>query len=625
MKWLKVVVWICGWLLMWSIAAEPVEASERERELELDPGRSKQGIGWLVEDEGGGRQIRGGQKQMRSWECWRDMEPGKRKRMKSYRRRKKGGKGRQGRRLRYSRSRKRERAEPEAEKERREDEGASVQTEVKKEEAGAESEACLLNEAEWVEAQWGASELGDKRLTKRAVKMGRRMVANPAGSIPDQMEAWGETKGAYRLLNNKKVSLEKLSEGHWQQTRQASQEAEVVLQIQDTSEVDLTSQKHIQGLGPIGNDRGRGFLLHTVLSFVPGGEKVLGLSHQQVVLRQARQGERKKKWMRTPEALVWEKAAQEVGQPEAGRLWVHVGDRGSDIYSFMGLCQEMPGVEFLVRLYSNRLLDWSEQPSAEGNRSEPERHLLDYARKLTRQGPSFEVEVAAQKNQSKRQATVQLAWSQVTIPAPKEAPKAIRRFGSFKAWVVRAWEVNPPEEVSEPLEWVLLSSLPVHNWTDARQRVTWYKHRWLIEEYFKSLKTGCQLEQSQLDHRADFERLLGFLSPIAVRLLQIRQIVRQAPDTAAPDLIHPVPLQLVAREIESDPKIMTVQQFWLGVAQLGGHLGREADGMPGWITIWRGLRKLQLMMRGATLALGLPPGSIPLLLGLDGPKDVGKA
>ncbi len=456
---------------------------------------------------------------------------------------------------------------------------------------------------EWATQQWGQTELGDKRRTRRAVLMGERMALNPGGSIPEQMGSWSASKAAYLLLNEKDVTLDNLSQPHWIQTRQAAGQEQVVLMIQDTTEMDFTHQPHIKNLGPIGDGRGRGFLLHSVIAFVPGLQTVLGLAHQQAILRIPHlEDQPPKKWARTPESLVWEKATQAVGKPPEGTIWVQMGDRGSDSFGFMASCDPENDLHFLIRLKSNRVLDWSDRTDPAPPVGDPERYLISYARTLPAYGQTFTVEVAARKGQPRRTATVQLSWAQVTIPVPKGAPQQLQQYQSIKAWVVRVWEVNPPPKV-EQVEWTLLSSLPVLSWDDAHQRCQWYAQRWLIEDFHKALKSGCRIERTQLDDRLDIERLLGFLSPIALRLLQIRQIARQAPDTPAHSEIDPLPLRILATALQTNPTTMTIAQFWAGVAQLGGYLGRTSDGPPGWITLWRGYRQLQLMVRGARFVL----------------------
>lgn len=454
-----------------------------------------------------------------------------------------------------------------------------------------------FDEAAWAAAQWGQLELGDRRRTKRAVELGLAMVRQPEASLPEQLKSWGATKAAYRLLNESSLNLEKLSASHWQQSRQASGQVPVVLMLQDTTEVDLTSHKTMQGLGPIGNGRGRGFLLHSVLAVIPEGEQIVGMVHQQTVLRQPRVAGKRPE-QRSPEGLVWEKAVAQVGSPPEACRWVHVGDSGSDNFGLLVACAKQARVEFLIRLCRNRLLG---ETAADGS----EQKLLTYGRQLPPQGPEIQVTVSPRQGQPQRQARLRLSWSQVTLPAPRRhADPHWAEHAPLTAWIVCATEIAPPEDC-EPLVWLLLSSCPVTCWSEAYQCTRWYSYRWLIEEFHKGLKTGCRLEERLLDHRHDLERLLGFLTPIAVRLLQLRQYARLAPDTFAHTLIDPHLLQLLVAELPAKKlsvATMTISQFWYGLAQLGGHLGRKSDGPPGWLTLWRGYRYFLLLLRGTTYA-----------------------
>jgi hypothetical protein len=168
--------------------------------------------------------------------------------------------------------------------------------------------------------------------------------------------------------------------------------------------------------------------------------------------------------------------------------------------------------------------------------------------------------------------------------------------------VLRIWEVDPPPEVEDPVEWFLLTSVPTQTTEDALTRVQWYLLRWLTEDYHQCLKTGCAIEKRQLDHGDDIQRLLGFLGPIAARLLQMRNLARAEPETPVKQRIDPLTVAILAQRLGwTSTKDITVHTFWRGVAQLGGHLGRRGDGPPGWKTIWRGWQLLQDLVSGARL------------------------
>ena len=115
------------------------------------------------------------------------------------------------------------------------------------------------------------------------------------------------------------------------------------------------------------------------------------------------------------------------------------------------------------------------------------------------------------------------------------------------------------------------------------------------------LKTGCKIEASQLDDGADIQRLLGFATPIAVRLLQLKQLVHQTPDRLACEVIDPLMVQVLALRHKVIATTLTLAEFWRRVARLGGHLGRTSDGDPGWRTLWKGWQLLSDLTDGARL------------------------
>jgi hypothetical protein len=152
------------------------------------------------------------------------------------------------------------------------------------------------------------------------------------------------------------------------------------------------------------------------------------------------------------------------------------------------------------------------------------------------------------------------------------------------------------------VEWFLLTSVPTTAVDEAMTRVRWYLLRWLTEDYHKCLKTGCSLEKRRLDHGDDIRRLLGFLGPIAAKLLQMRNVARAEPNAPAEEHVDELTLGILSKKLEWAPdKEITLRTFWHGVAQLGGYLGRRGDGPPGWQTIWKGWRQLQHLVDGARL------------------------
>ena len=265
--------------------------------------------------------------------------------------------------------------------------------------------------SKWAVQQWATAELGDMRRTARAVAIGARIAAAPEATLPTQMRSSSELKGAYRLLNNPDITLAQLLAPHCEATRVAASRTELTLLVQDTTELDYTAHANIiSGLGPIGNGGGRGLLLHSTLAVVPATGQVLGLIDARVVLRQPAAKPRNRR-QSSPEARLWDDAAEQVGRPPALAAWMHGCDRGADDFDLMAICRRQD-THFLIRARHNRRLQW---PATTGA-APPPRRLLDYARSLPPQpGSQYQVAVPATFKHPARQAEVVLSWGTVTF------------------------------------------------------------------------------------------------------------------------------------------------------------------------------------------------------------------
>lgn len=490
----------------------------------------------------------------------------------------------------------------------------------------------LTDPIAWAQETFGAAELGDPRRTKRLVRVAGQMAADPQGSLPREMGGdWAALKAAYRLVRADGVTHEAISRPVWQQTRQqVEQELGVVLVVHDDTELDYGYCPATSGLGPIGNGTHRGFFVQTVLAVVPRGssEHVLGLLHQEAWVRQparreadGRKESSRQRQERPRESEVWTRAVEQVGSPPQGEVWIHVADRYADMFAFLKRCRQM-GTFFLVRAAQNRCV------RAEEEQAEPELdHLLDRAKSWPAQAQGS-IEVPSEHERRARTAQVQLSWGGMHLLPPKTGAYA----GSdpLQIWVVRVWEPEPPskqeaqrefvpsqkhgshrrrepqsEEV-EALEWILLSALPVESAQQAWQAIDHYSSRWPIEDFHRGLKTGCSLEQRHLQEQRSLENLLAMVSPIAVRLLQLRNLCRAEPEQPALAWVEPEEAQVIAWQQDVAVERLTIEQFVFSVAQLGGFLRRACDGPPGWQTLWQGWLRLRWFVAGMRFTAHAP-------------------
>src|SRR5215469_6111959 len=214
----------------------------------------------------------------------------------------------------------------------------------------------VLDPKSWAERTFGSVHLHDLRRTRRAVQAATRLAQNPLASLPAQMQTWKATKALYRWLGEPDVTFAALMQPHFQQTRAHATAAPVSLLVQDTTDIDLSHRRTISGVGQIGNERGRGFFVQTVLAVRPATGAVLGCIAQEPFVRiPAPKGEgRAERHKRAErETDVWMRQVQAIGTPAPCSTWVHVGDRGADMVPFFQTCQQRQ-TQFLVRAAQNR-------------------------------------------------------------------------------------------------------------------------------------------------------------------------------------------------------------------------------------------------------------------------------
>ena len=198
-----------------------------------------------------------------------------------------------------------------------------------------------------------------------------------------------------------------------------------------------------------------------------------------------------------------------------------------------------------------------------------------------------------------RRARLLISCGPVRVQAPERPGIAAGTNKPIDCWYVRVWEPSPPEGV-EPLEWVLYTDEPVEALEVALGVVIDYATRFLIEEFHKGLKTGLNAEELQLETAHRLFAAIAVMSIVALRLLDLRELGKAVPEAPAKASgLSGVELELLSLAVSRT--LPTVASVVLAVGRLGGHMNRKSDGMPGWITLWRGMKKLRLLARGAEL------------------------
>jgi hypothetical protein len=298
------------------------------------------------------------------------------------------------------------------------------------------------------------------------------------------------------------------------------------------------------------------------------------------------------------ESLRWFAQVTEVRERVGdGAQLVHLADREGDAYPLLAKMQAA-GDRFVVRMARDRIA-----------RNEDDPDLPDKVRALLARSENIvELEVPLSRRDAKptpgsnklalpreaRDARLAIAGASIEIRRPDYLTD-LPPWLSLNVVCVR--EVDPPDG-ADPVEWVLFTTEPIDSWKDALRVVEFYRARWLIEEFFKALKTGCELEKRELESYQTLVNVLAILIPIAWQMLLLRSLARSQPDLSAEIALSPTQLD-VLRACGHAPLSQkpNVRQALFAVAALGGHHNNRP---PGWIVIGRGMEKLILLETGWT-------------------------
>lgn len=441
----------------------------------------------------------------------------------------------------------------------------------------------------WAEHHFADAALGDQRRTRRLVHAAADIALHPEKSFT-QVFDWNDLRGFYRLCEEEDVTHQAILQPHCQRTRQAITQQPLVLILHDSTELDFTTHPALEGVGPIGNGGGRGFVQHNSLAVLPQPRQVIGLTHQQLHIRppKAPRQSSAQRRQRRRESDLWIAGLAAAGTAPTNCCWVDVGDRGSDMYRAMAAARAA-GHHFLFRVCQDRAV-------LVGDAAPPQTvPLLRYARSLLCQG-SETLDIPARGGRPARSARVGLASAAVRVPAPAGTRQRWQQ-PIVSAWVIRIWE-EPSAGVAQPLEWVLLCSLPTADVAAMRVRRDWYACRWMIEVYHDVQKNGCSEEDRRFETAGRMEACLAVLSVVAVRVLQLRYALASQAGASAEQVATASEIQVLRRHLGHKKKGMTVRDFVVGVAKLGGFLGRKGDGDPGIRSLWRGYQRLQDMVVG---------------------------
>jgi hypothetical protein len=461
--------------------------------------------------------------------------------------------------------------------------------------------------APWVMDETKTAKLNDKRLNRRFAEVLLQLAARPTASIPAACGGRAEVVAAYRFCANEKTSFEAVLQPHLDATRERMAAQPVVILPQDTTEIDVTRpEQEVAGAGPLDGDSRRGALLHVLYAFTPDGTPlgtVLAapwVREEGSVCAGLSRAERAALPIEEKESHRWLATLQKAKE-EAERCpttqFICVADSEADIYEVLAEAAGEPGrVNCIVRACQNRaLLDENGEIPAE-----------KYIRECVLQQPVlFQKTIHVRGRKAKvacetrgrrqpresREATVVVRAARVTLRPPWRSD---RKLPPVTVNVVLVSELNPPSG-DEPIEWLLLTDLPIDTLQQVELILQYYSTRWMIEVFFRVLKSGCRVEERRFEAMDRLLTCLGIYMIVAWRTLYVCRLGRSCPEMSCEAVFEPAEWKStwkIVRREDSPATPPSLGVFVRLVAQLGGYVNRKRDDPPGPQTVWIGLQRV---------------------------------
>jgi hypothetical protein len=438
-----------------------------------------------------------------------------------------------------------------------------------------------------------ALRLGDTRLESRARSIVRRLSSSPSSPLPELFPDESELTAVYRMAKRPHVSELGLLRPHIEATVERSAAIGDVLVLHDTTEFAFAAgggrptREHLSLISA----RRQGFYAHVSLAVSDGPLSVpLGVLHLQPYVHRSQVGAASAAWWEARGGLFdneherWPEACLLTDDlvSDRGIRPIHVADREGDSNAML-LGLSRAGLRFVIRCSSpHRAVS-----SAHGNAPD----VAAVAAQAVVSGETVRT-VWVRRQRAGQRASVDATPRKAELRV-RHCPVTLRtdKGKTVSLWLVDVIELQPPAG-EEPVRWLLYTTEPTENEADAWLCVDRYRRRWMIEEWFKALKTGVDYEARQLESAHSLLNFLAFAVYVATQMLVLRALHRAAPEMHADEMFEPDAIAVVAKFV---PKARLGPQSTLGallsaIAAWGGH--QKSNGPPGWLTLFRGYAKL---------------------------------
>ena len=458
-------------------------------------------------------------------------------------------------------------------------------------------EVCLEQEVAGVE-------LGDKRLNDRLGAVLLAFGKAPHLSIPAALGGRNEVEAGYRLFAHPEVTPEKILSPHFAATRARVRTTDVCLLVQDTTEVELTRPKQqVKGAGPMCTDSQFGAFWHPLMAFHPAGVPLGTLWEKHWTRNEidtaSTPAEKRKRLKQTPiedkESIRWIeglRVAREVAEESPDTQCILVCDSEADIHEFFAEPRHTShgrALDILVRGCHSRATTTKGTTILDAVRATPCRYTATI--QVKGHTPTTPAETRKRKTErTPRTAQVEVRVCSVTLPSPRRSD---RQLPPVAVNVILVEEVSPPSG-QDPIQWILLTTLPIVTDEQIRAGVNYYCGRWGIEVFFKTLKSGCRIEERQFEYLHRELNAIAVYTIVAWRVMALCRLGRECPDLSCEVLFETSEWKSVYLIVEKKPlpeKPPTLNQLIRMIALLGGYVPRKST-EPGTQTLWIGLQRM---------------------------------
>jgi hypothetical protein len=455
-----------------------------------------------------------------------------------------------------------------------------------------------------LDEEFEGPDLGDPRLEARLLMLASALDDAPKASLAEASKSVAAREAAYRFVENHRVTMQAVMGPHGRKTAaRCAAEGGPIYVVSDTTECTFKGARRGESLGRVQGEQ-RGFLAHTAIAVSSlGNRKPLGVLGIDIIVRDEQHKDHRNIYAqkRDPkrESRKWPSMVNRSEELLAGVPAIHVMDREGDIFELLSELTTA-GRRFVIRAGQDR---WVQGEGRLFTAVVGAPVLLERDVNLSRRTKTPSTKGRGHPRRDERMAKLAISSRSVTIRRPKTT--TADHPAELTVNVVNVHEPAPPDgEI--PVQWLLLTSEVVESAEQVAAVVDAYRARWLIEEFFKALKTGCAFEARQLRTIRTLTNTLGILSVIAYRILLLRWLDRTASDAPATTVLEPVLIEALAARLRhiKEPKLLpsapTVADLMRGIARLGGH--HKSNGPPGWQILWRGLHDLLIWGAGFAAA-----------------------